>query len=321
MKSLTFNCFRVLFAATLWITVTACDRAEKPLGPNAAVWPAFEKGRAWDDLQNLVDFSPRTHGSPGHRFTMNYLNSRLRANGLASTVVTFTNRTPSGLFTFHNIEATLPGSTRDIIYLTTHYDSRFDTGPEFTSANSSGSGPAVLLEMARILAAHHHGKGPEIRFVFFDGMEPMVRHGFSDGLQGSKYLLRQLEEQKRLSDIIALINLDLVGDRDLTITLARNLSMPLRKLLLNAAHKEQARAFFRLVPVEIGDDHQPFHERGIPAINLIDFEYGSAPGRNDYWRTPEDTIDKLSPDSLDIIGRVTLRLIRDVVSARQEKQQ
>lgn len=310
--------YPLLLAASLVISLTACDRPVKPPGENAAMWPAFEKSRAWDDLQNLMDFTPRTHGSPGHRFTMNYLNSRLRANGLDSTVVTFTNRTPAGLFTFHNIEASLPGSTRDIIYLTTHYDSRFDTGPEFTSANSSGSGPAVLLEVARILAAHHDGQGPEIRFVFFDGMEPMVRHGFGDGLQGSKFLLRQQEEQNRLKDIIALVNLDLVGDRDLTITLARNLSMPLRKLLLDAAHKEQARSFFRLVPVEIGDDHQPFHERGVPTMNLIDFEYGSAPGRNDYWRTPEDTIDKLSPDSLDIIGRVTLRLIRDVVAARQE---
>jgi glutaminyl-peptide cyclotransferase len=116
--------------------------------------------------------------------------------------------------------------------------------------------------------------------------------------------------------VIAQINLDLVGDRDLTITLARNLSMPLRKQLLDVAHRENARQYFRLVPVEIGDDHDPFHQRGVPAINLIDFEYGSAPGRNDYWRTPEDTIDKLSPDSLDVIGRVTLRLIRDLVAAR-----
>ena len=298
------------------LALTGCERAAEPPSESAQMWPAFEKEKAWDDLQNLIDFSPRAHGTPGHRFTVNYLTSRLRANGLTPSVISFTNRTSAGLFTFHNIEAVLPGSTRDIILVTTHFDARYDGGPDFTSANSSGSGPATLLEIARILAAHHTGRGPEIRFVFFDGMEPMVRHGFSDGLQGSRFYLRQLDEQKRLSHVIAQINLDLVGDRDLTITLARNLSMPLRKQLLDAAHRENARQYFRLVPVEIGDDHDPFHQRGVPAINLIDFEYGSAPGRNDYWRTPEDTIDKLSPDSLDVIGRVTLRLIRDLVAAR-----
>ena len=66
---------------------------------------------------------------------------------------------------------------------------------------------------------------------------------------------------------------------------------------------------------EMGLDHVPFLEVGIPAVDLIDFRYGSAPGRNDYWHTTEDTMDKLSPDSLDKVGRVTLRMVFDLAAA------
>ncbi len=295
-------------------TLLSCRRATETEPVASNPWPAFDKSSAWDDLQNLVEFGSRAHGAPGHRHAMNYILARLRAGGLQPTVVSFTNRNAKGEFIFNNIEVVLPGKSRKMILVSTHYDARQDAPQDFQSANSSASGPAVLLEIARVLAVAHRPDGPEIRMVFFDGMEPMVRHGFAEGVQGSKHLVRRLDNEKRLRDIIAMINLDMVGDRNLGITLPRNVSKPLRKQLLDAAHAEDARGYFRLVPFEIGDDHDPFYERGVPTINLIDFEYGSGPGRNDYWRTAADTIDKLSADSLDITGRVTLRLIRDIVS-------
>lgn len=305
---------RLVRLAVLPLALAAAGCGRSGSGERAAAaWPAFEQATAWDDLQNLVGFGARSHGTPGHRHAMNYLVARLRANGLSPAIVSFTNRTSAGAFVFHNIEAVLPGDERHSILLTTHYDARAADTPEFPSANSSASGPAVLLEIGRVLAAAHRGDGPSVRLVFFDGMEPMARHGFTDGLQGSKHLARRLGESDQLKDIAAMVNLDMVGDRNLTITLPRNVSKPLRKRLLDAAHAEEARSHFRLVPFDIGDDHDPFHERGVPAVNLIDYEYGSAPGRNDYWRTPEDTIDKLSPDSLGIVGRVTLRLVRDLL--------
>jgi Zn-dependent M28 family amino/carboxypeptidase len=60
------------------------------------------------------------------------------------------------------------------------------------------------------------------------------------------------------------------------------------------------------------DDHQPFLDRGIPAIVLIDFQYGSAPGLNDYWHTSQDTLDKLSADSFEVVGQVVLRVLNDL---------
>lgn len=303
---------RLLMMALAGLLLVACERAEPPR-PEAK-WPAFDAAAAWDDLENLVALGPRPNGSPGHRHAIRYLTSRLRSSGLDPVITTFTNRYAGGDVVFNTISATLTGRADRILLLTTHYDSRAGGDAEAVYANSASSGPAVLLEIARVLAAGHDPDGPEIRIVFLDGMEPIVRHGIADGLQGSKFLLRSLDAEGRLRRIAAVINLDLVGDRDLTFTLPKNVSTTLRKHLLDAARAENARDRFKLVPFDIGDDHDPFHQRGVPAITLMDFEYGSAPGRNDYWRTPQDTLDKLDPASLDITGRVTLRLVRALVS-------
>jgi len=292
-----------------------CRRATEQTGAMNE-WPAFNQQSAFEEVQNLVDFGSRAAGAPGHRHAGNYILSRLRAAELNPSFQVFTNVIDGKAISYRNVEAVIPGNKREIILLTTHYDGRQQATPDFQSANSAGSGPAVLLEVARILKAGYDGNGPQIRLVFFDGQEPVVQHGYADGLQGSRYYARQLVQQGLSKAVVGMINLDMVGDRDLSITLPKNVSKDLRRLLLAAAHTENAREYFRLMPVEIGDDHDSFLHFGMPAINIIDFEYGSAPGQNDYWRTEQDTIDKISPDSLDVIGRVTLRLIRDLVTTR-----
>jgi len=106
-----------------------------------------------------------------------------------------------------------------------------------------------------------------------------------------------------------MILLDMVGDRDLTVTVAPNGTPRLISLAFQAAHAEGVRKRFRLYPNPIGDDHVPFLQADIPAVDLIDFEYGSVPGAHDYWHSAEDTLDKLSPESLATVGRVTLRMV------------
>jgi len=231
--------------------------------------------------------------------------------GLSVRAQTFTNRTGLGVLTFQNIEAVVQGETEGIIIVSTHYDSLQGAAADFQAANSAGSGPAVLLEMARILKIADAG-GPEVRFLFFDGQEPLAQHSSADGLRGSTHYAEQLVDQGEDVQVIAVINLDLVGDKDLSITVPKNVSNTLRRQLMKASHHENARKYFTLFPAEIGDDHDPFYRRNMPAINIIDFEYGSKPGRNDYWRTNEDTIDKLSAESLEIIGCVTLRSVRNL---------
>jgi hypothetical protein len=306
-----------LLAAALALAILpACREPAPPPLPPPPDTTAFDGPAALADALTLCDFGPRAPGTPGHRHARRFLMARLTAAGLQPVERPFTAPIPGGTGTFYNIEASLPGDRSGLLLLTTHYDTIPNAPEGFVGANAAASGPAVLLELARLLAATPGRRGPEIRFLFFDGMEPLVRHGPADGLQGSRQAVRELVRAGELERIQAMINFNHVGDRDLTLTLPRNVSPSLRRVVLDAAHAENARRHLRLIPLDLGDDHDPFFFRGIPALNLIDFEYGSAPGRNDYWRTLEDTPDKLSAESLALTGRITLRTVYDLISAQ-----
>jgi len=155
----------------------------------------------------------------------------------------------------------------------------------------------------------------------------MKSYGRHDGLHGSRRLAKLLQEgdpdvsprwrQRPLTgkpDVRAVLVLDMVGDRDLQITIPRNCDPRLRKLALQCARDEGVRLNFSLLLTGVTDDHVPFLEAGMPAVDLIDFHYGSAPGQNDYWHTPQDTLDKLSPNSLQIVGRVAIRMINELAA-------
>ena len=114
----------------------------------------------------------------------------------------------------------------------------------------------------------------------------------------------------------AVIVLDMIGDRDLNVGIPRNGSRTLVLAALDAADALGYAGIFRRADGGVIDDHVPFLERGMPAIDLIDFEFGSAPGRNDYWHTPEDTLDKLSAASLETVGRVALQMVLELDRTR-----
>lgn len=166
------------------------------------------------------------------------------------------------------------------------------------------------------------GAAPDVNimFVFFDGEECKNHYGKNDGLHGSRRLTEQLVKDGRSRKVRAVIILDMVGDRDLNITIPRNSALSLVAALFGAAQAEGTREKFTLSSGEILDDHQPFLSAGMPAIDIIDFEYGSAPGKNDYWHTPEDTADKLSAQSLEIIGRTVLRLLDNLMHGGAERE-
>ena len=93
------------------------------------------------------------------------------------------------------------------------------------------------------------------------------------------------------------------------VTLPRNATAKLKTLVLDAAEAQRIRHKVKLAPYEILDDHQPFLNAGFPAVDLIDFDYGSAPGLMDYWHTPKDTVDKLSAGSLQDMALLVLEMI------------
>lgn len=121
-------------------------------------------------------------------------------------------------------------------------------------------------------------------------------------------MAQALVREGRVRDVLGVLVLDMIGDRDLSVTLPENASPALNAAIFEAARQEGIREKFRLAG-DILDDHTAFLEAGIPAADIIDFEYGSKPGRNDYWHTAEDRIDKLSAESLRDVGRVVLRVI------------
>ena len=278
-----------------------------PPVPPAVPLAACDGARALAAVRAFLAISPRDAGTPNAQRAADYLVDTLRAHGVAAERQDFADAAPGGTATFHNVIGKIPGSGPGLVILCAHFDTKSGI-PGFVGANDSGSGVGVLLELARLLAPAWHG-APSIWLAFLDGEECRETYGPHDGLHGSRHLAQQLVGTGQSKEVRAVILLDMIGDRDLTVTLPPNGDARLTALVLDAATQEGARAKFGLAPGGILDDHQPFLDAGMPAVDLIDFIFGSAPGLNDYWHTEADTLDKLSAESLQTIGRVVLRML------------
>ena len=282
----------------------------KPAGSSEASSP-FDGARAFAETEALVQISPRDAGTGGGRIAAIHLETRLEALGYKTVVDTFSEETPSGKMFFNNVLGRLPGNTDRLIILASHFDTKAGISEDFQGANDSGSSSGILLELARVLS---EGAPFETEFLvaFFDGEECRTKYGPTDGLHGSRRLAKQILAGGGADWVEAVILLDMVGDKDLNITVPRNSSQKLVKELFFAAHEVGVRPVFSLGPGSILDDHVPFLLAGMPAIDVIDFEYGSAPGLNDYWHTPNDTMDKLSAESMQTVGDVVLRMVENL---------
>lgn len=302
------SCVLVLLAGFLF--AASCRPREIP--PPAAVSPPYDvkalKGEvALREVKQFLDVGPRVAGTAGARKAALYLKERLDASGWATEVDEFQDATPDGSNTFRNVMATLPGKLPGEIILGAHYDIKSGID-SFVGANDSGSGVGVLLALAPILKAGA-ATGQSVRLAFFDGEECRVNYGPNDGLHGSRHLAARLAATGQAKPVRAFILLDMIGDRDLTVTIPPNGDSALILAVFKAATEAGVRAKFSLANWPVLDDHQPFVAAGIPAVDLIDFQYGSAPGLNDYWHTPADTLDKLSAGSLETVGQVVLRVM------------
>jgi glutaminyl-peptide cyclotransferase len=297
----------VCLALLLSGAVCACRHNEAPR-PIEPALVRFDAQQAFQEVSRFLEQGPRVAGTPGAARAARYLMGRLRSLGVAADLDEFTDAAPVGPTTFRNVIGRIAGTGAGTVILCAHYDTK--SGIEgFQGANDSGSGVGLLLALA---AAFQKGPQPAVslEFVFFDGEECAVSYGPHDGLHGSRHLASQLAARKQADSVRAVILLDMIGDRDLSVTIPRNGTPRLMSAALGAAREEGCRSKFGLYAAAILDDHEPFLDAGMPAIDLIDFEFGSQPGRNDYWHTPADTLDKISPASLDCVGRVTIRLVR-----------
>jgi glutaminyl-peptide cyclotransferase len=272
---------------------------------------AFDGVKAMAETEALVKIGSRDAGGGGARRASVMLEGKLKMLGLKTTIDTFSEETPSGKMFFNNVLGRIPGKTNRLIVLASHFDTKSGIAKDFQGANDSGSSSGALLELARVLSKNAPYE-TEFLIAFLDGEECRKEYGIHDGLHGSRHLAQQIYDAGGAKLVEAVIVLDMIGDKNLNISIPRNSSRELTKELFFAAHELGVRANFSIGPGSILDDHVPFQIAGMPVIDVIDFDYGSVPGSNDYWHTTNDTLDKLSVKSLQTVGGTVLKMIENL---------
>ena len=287
--------------------MTACDRASTESSQSAQkkIWEDFSGEKALAHVQTMVDFGPRPPGTEAIEKTRAYLTKQLELFGWKVERQGFEDETPRGKVGFVNLLATFNEKKGAPVFLVcSHYDTKTFDMARFVGANDAGSSTGVLLEMARVLA-ERPDLARKVELVFFDGEEAYEAFTETDGLFGSRYFAKQLMTQDKAKLFRGGILFDMVGDRSLTITLPPDSPPELAGGIFASAEALKVRKHFTYFDRDITDDHTPLNEIGIPTIDLIDFDYPP-------WHTPEDTIDKLSAESLRITGAVACHYLSEM---------
>jgi Zn-dependent M28 family amino/carboxypeptidase len=302
----------IAFVLFIMLTLSSCSRDSSPAvaaepAPRAAP-PAnqtvshVDGQRALQYTREVVAFGPRYIGSPGHAKTQAYLRNELKDDNLQED--SFTASTPAGRLRMTNFIAKFPGSKDGIIVVAGHYDTLYGR-KDFVGANDGGSSTGLLLELARQLRGKKL-EGYSVWLVWFDGEEALKQWSSRDSVYGSRHLAAKWAKDGTLKKIQAFLLLDMIGDADLNIERESNSTPWLEDVVYKAASDLGYQSHFFARTNDLEDDHLPFARAGVPVADLIDYDYGP---NNSYWHTPQDTLDKLSPQSLEIAGSVVLRTI------------
>ena len=281
----------------IFVFCVAVIRAEPPRPSQAKIWEEFSGEKALAHVERLVDFGPRPPGSDAIEKSRDYIENQLRLSGWQITRQTFTDDTPRGKVHFVNLIARFPGqgNAAPSFLLCSHYDTKtFDT-IRFVGANDGGSSTGLLLELGRVLGRHGN-LAARIELVFFDGEEAYDHYSENDGLYGSRYFAQQLQASVA-KQFRGGILFDMVGQRSLKITLPMDSPAEMARDIFASAEALKLRSYFTYLDREMIDDHTPLNALGVPTIDLIDFSFA-------WWHTADDTIDKLSAQSLQIVGSV-----------------
>ncbi len=288
----------------LAFALAACQAKTAPKD-DSPVWEQFSGERALQHVQQLVDLGPRPPATEAIEKARTYLTQQLESFGWHVARQGFTDQAPQGSVAFVNLIATFPadGKSEPSFLLCSHYDTKTFTTARFVGANDGGSSTGLLLEMARVLAQRPE-LARKVQLAFFDGEEAYVSFTETDGLYGSRYFAQQLVALGKVKQFRGGILFDMVGDSSLGVTLPLDSPPELAKGLFAAADALEVRKHFTYLRGIITDDHTPLNRAGIPTIDVIDFDYAA-------WHTPEDTMDKISAESLQIVGRVAARFLQE----------
>ncbi len=283
----------------------AASSAAKPIEPAGPVMH-IDAARTMQYTKEIVAFGPRWDGSKALDQVRAYIKGKLKGDQVEEDA--FVAETSVGMIPMRNIVAKFPGSKDGVIVLASHYETNYWLrNTSFVGANDGACTSALLLAIADQLRGKKL-EGYSVWLAFFDGEESMTRQWHTnDALWGSRHLAKKWQEDGTSKKIKALLLADMIGDADLEI-LRETVSAPwLEDLLLQAATRLGYQSHFFANQGAEEDDHLPFAQVGIPVADIIDVNYGY---NDSYHHTTQDTVDKLSVDSLKISGDVILETIR-----------
>ncbi|MDJ0761379.1 MAG: M28 family peptidase [Myxococcota bacterium] len=294
--------------------------ANRGARPNERASP-IDGVRAIGIIEDIIALGPRHAGTVGAEKTRQYIIGQLRRFGLDPQRDDFTAFTPHPELKqvkMANITVDIPGKANKKVLIGGHFDGKILDGVDFKGANDGGSSTALLLELAQYFAAHT--PPCPVRIAFFDGEEALVRWTDADSLYGSKHMATRLKQDQEVDGFAAAVVVDMIGDARLRIQ-QETLSTP---WVFNTLARTAARLgfpdLFNGSRGAIADDHVPFIQIGIPAAVLIDMNFGPGWQSNAYWHTERDTVDKLSPKSIETVGHIVIASLPELARGQMTER-
>ena len=276
---------------------------------------AFNGERAMEHVKKQMEIGPRIPGSAELALTRDYIVRSLKGSGLVVKADEFKVTTPFGEKAMVNLTAEVAGESKAVIMIASHYDSKFYKDMRFVGANDPGTSVATLLELGRVLGASQQKPTLTYWLVFFDGEESLCedweqcqnpnpddpKNPLPDNTYGSRRYVSRLRETDDASRVRALILLDMMGSKNLELGRETMSSRWLQDIVWQSAKDSGYGKFFVERPENVGgDDHEPFLKAGIDSLDLI--QLSSYP----YWHKANDTADKVSAQSMKVVGEVVL---------------
>jgi glutaminyl-peptide cyclotransferase len=293
-------------------TESAVVQATIPaVAPPASSTGGFDGAKAFEHVRKLVEIGPRPPGSDGIHRAQDYIIGQLKGFGCQVEEHDFHGSTPLGDIAMKNIVAKIPGAGRDIVLYTTHYDTL--RMANFVGADDGGSGTGTMLELARVFCSRQAKSALTVWIVFFDGEEAQNNWTDKNSVQwmdtnstfGSREMAASMALAGDLERVKAMILADMIGSSDLRIKRDTGSTPWLVDLIWATAAQLAYQKVFLDEPYTVGgDDHFSFIRRGVPGCDIIDFDIEPT-----YWHTPEDTLDKVDPRSLAIVGHVLMETL------------
>jgi len=294
--------------ASTEVAATSSDQlgSAKPATP-AAQSPGkavFDSSKAWEHLSQMVAIGPRPSGSAAIRQTRAYITRQLASYGLTVQEQNFVAQTPKGPIEMVNLIVRLPGKRTDRILFTGHYDTKLL--PKFVGASDGASSAAFLIELARVLK--DQPKEYTYEFVWFDGEEAVGEWvQFVDSTYGSRYYVQAGKKANALASIKAMVLIDMIGDKNLTLRREQKSTRWLKDAIWGAAKKLGHSSVFMDEETDVQDDHDEFLKEGVPSVDIIDLDYPE-------WHNQVccDDLTKVSARSLQIVGDVLLAALPEI---------